>query len=313
MGRKYTGVTVDPREAYGAIVDRVIADLEAGVGPWIKPWAARARAGGVSGLPFNGASGHKYRGINVLVLGLSGYCDARWYSFAQAKDKGGMVRAGEKATRIFFFRQIQIREAGAADDGGDKLKQIPLMRSYCVFNREQIEWSGEAAAPVVEPIAIANDDGPAYPIAVTIRDGSGAAIEHGGDSASYSPGFDRIRLPVIGNFRTEGDYWGTCFHELGHWTGAAKRLDRDMGGRFGADRYAAEELIAELTAALLCGVAAVDGKLQHAEYLAHWARILRADKGALMHAASKAQAAADFLLMAAGVLVADDETESAAA
>jgi len=94
-----------------------------------------------------------------------------------------------------------------------------------------------------------------------------------------------------------------------HWTGAQKRLDRTFGKRFGDDAYAFEELVAELGAAFLTAQLVLPSALRHAEYLGHWARVLRADPKALWTAASAATRATAFLDRAAGVV---DEHEMAA-
>jgi antirestriction protein ArdC len=77
--------------------------------------------------------------------------------------------------------------------------------------------------------------------------------------------------------------------------GHKARLDRDLKGRFGQAAYAAEELIAELGAAFLTAEFSFDGDLRHAGYIETWIGLLRSDKRAFFTAASKAQAAADYL------------------
>ena len=91
-------------------------------------------------------------------------------------------------------------------------------------------------------------------------------------------------------------YYATTLHELVHWTAHPSRLDRELGGRFGDDAYAAEELIAEMGSAFLCAHCRIDGQLQHASYIGNWLRVLRNDKRAIFVAGTKAQNAADFLL-----------------
>ncbi len=108
---------------------------------------------------------------------------------------------------------------------------------------------------------------------------------------------DYIVLPEIEQFGRVSDYYSTSAHEHAHWTGHPSRLARDLVGRFGSDAYAAEELIAELSAAFTCarlGISAAP-RPDHAAYLASWLRVLRADASAIFTAASKAQAATDFL------------------
>jgi antirestriction protein ArdC len=92
-------------------------------------------------------------------------------------------------------------------------------------------------------------------------------------------------------------YYSTLLHELTHWTAPAHRCDRDFSGRFGSEAYAMEELVAELGAAFLCaelGIT-VEPRPDHAQYLAHWLAVLKADKRAIFAAASKAAEASAYL------------------
>ena len=69
----------------------------------------------------------------------------------------------------------------------------------------------------------------------------------------------------------------------------------DLLSRFGADAYALEELVAEMGSAFLCQRFAVDGALQHPEYVGNWLKVLKGDKRAVFTASSKARKAAEFL------------------
>jgi antirestriction protein ArdC len=73
------------------------------------------------------------------------------------------------------------------------------------------------------------------------------------------------------------------------------RLNRDLKNRFGTKAYAAEELVAELTAAFLCAHLGIQGELRHAGDIADWIRLLKEDDRAIFTAASKASQAAEFL------------------
>ena len=86
-------------------------------------------------------------------------------------------------------------------------------------------------------------------------------------------------------------------HELTHWTSHPTRLARELGKRFGDEAYAAEELIAEMGAAFLCADLGITPEVRddHAAYLAHWLKVLKADNRAIFTAASQAQRAADYL------------------
>ena len=130
----------------------------------------------------------------------------------------------------------------------------------------------------------------------------GAHVEHGGNRAFYRPATDEIHVPDLDRFDQAPNYYATLAHEHAHWTGHPSRLARDLTGRFGDDSYAAEELVAELAAAMWCaqhGISAVT-RPDHAAYLAGWLRILRTDTRALVTASSKAQSAVDHLNTCAG-------------
>ena len=80
-----------------------------------------------------------------------------------------------------------------------------------------------------------------------------------------------------------------------HWSGHETRLKRQLGNRFGTKAYAAEELIAELTAAFLCAHLGVEGQLRHADYIGTWIVLLKDDNRVVFTAASKASETANFL------------------
>jgi antirestriction protein ArdC len=122
-----------------------------------------------------------------------------------------------------------------------------------------------------------------------------ADIRIGGDVAAFIPSQDYIRMPPKSAFECHNSYYATTFHELGHWSGAEKRLDRNLTTRFGNEAYAAEELVAELTSAFLCAELGVQGELRHAGYLANWLTLLRSDPRAIFTASSKASQAAHYL------------------
>ena len=87
-----------------------------------------------------------------------------------------------------------------------------------------------------------------------------------------------------------------------HWTATESRCDRQLGKRFGDSAYAAEELIAELGAAFTCAHLGLstEPREDHAQYLASWLKVLKADSRAIFTAASKAQQATDWMIGRAG-------------
>jgi antirestriction protein ArdC len=296
------------RDLYAEVTDQIVSALETGTAPWIKPWTSRA-----AGLPCNAVTGRPYRGINVLLLSMAsaaaGYPTDEWCTFKQALDAGTPVRKGEKATRIYFFKKLEIR-GDAQPEGGEEAgaKVIPMLREYCVFNVAQL--SGELpGATKPEPKPFAGDAAVDAFIEAT-----GARFVPGGDRAFYSPAHDVIGMPAREAFRSAPDYYATKLHELTHWTGHASRCDRlQKNARFGDQAYAFEELIAEMGAAFLCAGLGIEGKLQHANYIASWIKVLKEDKRAIFRASSMAQKACDFLEGLAGELEDGEEVAQHAA
>ena len=177
------------------------------------------------------------------------------------------------------------------------MRRGPWARAYAVFNAAQVDGATLPAdraprLPEAARIAAAERFFAALP---------GLDLRHGGASAFYAPATDHVRMPAFADFRTAEGYYGVLGHEATHWTGHPSRLARDLAGRFGSAAYAAEELVAELGAAFALAALglAAEPRPDHARYVAHWLDLLRAGRRAVFTAASKAQAAADWLLTAA--------------
>lgn len=272
------------RDHYQDVTNLILASLENGVAPWIRPW----NAGGI--LPRNLATGRTYRGINVLLLSHAEtkHCFAsnEWLTFNQAVDMGARVRKGEVGTRIFFFK---MREIENQSEGGEEKRHVPMLQSFVVFNRNQID-----NLPVADTKALYNS-GINVEFEAVIRN-TGAVINHGFGRAVYNQMRDQVFLPDVSAFNTMGDYYCTLAHEITHWTGHESRLNRRFGRAFADEWYAKEELVAELGAAFLCAEHGVPGNLQHPEYIHHWLSALRNDKRFIFQAASMAQKACDFVL-----------------
>src|SRR6185437_6449103 len=115
------------RDHYAEVTDRVIAALEAGTPPWRRPWDPD-KAGGPS-MPRNAITGARYRGINVITLGMSSLAfssgDPRWATYKQAADRGWQVKKGERGTIAYFFKRLEVRDSKAGDGNEDATKRIP--------------------------------------------------------------------------------------------------------------------------------------------------------------------------------------------
>jgi antirestriction protein ArdC len=254
----------DPMQDFA---DRIIAELEKGVKPWVRPWDPE-KAGGPQA-PFNPVTGKRYHGINVLILGMdmrafqSG--DPRWMTYQQAHEKKWQVRKGEKSTTIFFSKPYEI-EDDQADDGK---KTIRVLKHYAVFHASQIDGIPAYKAPTVEEAPWTRPEA-----ADIILKNSKAVVRIGGDRAFYSPATDHIQLPPEHAFRGPPEFAATALHELAHWTGHPSRLNRDMQHRFGSAAYAMEELRAELASAFVATELGIPTDIpQHTSYIANWALV----------------------------------------
>jgi antirestriction protein ArdC len=294
--------TTIKRDLYSEVTSRILAELERGAAPWIKPWSATPG----QNVPQNAVSNRPYSGCNVILLWLArgqGWPTPRFLTFKQAQEAGGSVRKGKQGTKVYFVKQLRVTES---KEGEDHDKLIPMMKEYTVFNVAQCEG---LPARIVDdkPARVRNPDTRDV-LADDFLAASGADIREGQGEAYYSPGADFVSLPAFAAFRGADHFYNVAFHELTHWTGHKARLDRDLKGRFGQAAYAAEELIAELGAAFLAAEFSFDGDVRHAGYIANWITLLRSDKRAFFTAASKAQAAADYLR---GLALAEPMAEAA--
>lgn len=278
---------------YSEITDRIIADLERGCVPWVKPWG---RAKAALGLPKNAATSRTYSGINILILWDAviehAYPGQQWLTFRQALSLGGNVRKGEHGTTIVHadrFVPKGEKERARAED--DEPQTVPFLKRFTVFNVAQCDGLPDHLYGSCEPLP----DREMIPQAEALIRASGADLRIGGDRAFYMPARDFIQLPPQPAFFEQVNYYRTCFHELGHWTGHPTRLARDMSGSFGSKAYAREELVAEIAAAFVCSTLGIEPTVRHADYLGSWLAVLREDNRAIFRAASLASKVADFL------------------
>ncbi len=283
------------QDIYTRVTTRIIAELEQGVRPWMKPWSVEHAAGRITRpLRHNGIP---YRGVNVLLLWgeamAKGYAAPLWMTYKQSQELGAQVRKGEHGSLVVFADRFTKTET---NDQGEAVEHaIPFMKGYTVFNVEQIDGlPAHFYAQPVNPLPLCER----IEHADRFITATAATIHHGGNQAYYAPSRDMIQLPPFEAFKDKESYYSTALHELTHWTRHETRLARDFGRqRFGDEGYAREELVAELGSAFLCADLGItpDIREDHAAYLGHWLKIIKDDKRAIFSAAAHAQRAADFL------------------
>jgi len=292
--------------AYDAVTERVLAMLEGGTAPWRKPWR-ETDSGGVANL----VTGRNYSGVNALLLPALGFPSRFFLTFNQARNLGGHVRAGEKGFPVVFWNFLD------REDKDGKARRFPLLKRFTVFNASQCEIP-DGKMPQRALVVVPRPD--SIPACEAIVRGylNGPSMAEGGNVACYSPSRDAVTMPPAGAFSTMEHYYSTLFHELGHSTGHASRLNRTMKGGFGSEPYGREELVAEMTAAFLAAETGIDGATipDSASYLANWIGALRADPKAVVVAAGAAQKAANLILNRSASTAdtsTDTQTESEAA
>jgi len=286
------------QELYAKVAAKLLEQIEEAErngDRWRMPWHKVAE----TGAPYNATTGRPYNGVNIWMLAgeqmAAGYSSPAWATFKQWKAAGGSVIKGNKGTEVVFFKPIEKKERDAA--GKEVKRKFFTLKSFYVFNRDQVEGADKLAAPVLPE----TPDFEPCEYAETIVERAGASVQHGGNRACYIPAFDQIKMPPREAFKSGEGYYSTLLHELTHWTGHKSRLDRLDGIRgFGGADYAFEELIAEIGAAYLCAEAgvSVEPRPDHAAYLASWKRKITDDPRAIFRAAKLAEKAAAYVSLA---------------
>lgn len=282
-------------DPYQIVTDLILGHLERGVIPWRCPWKREV------GRPKNFSSKREYRGINSLLLGITGYASPWWMTFRQAQEAGGSIRKGEKSSLIMKYGK---NEKATKDGGGEEDKRVTYyLRSYHVFNSSQIDGIEFPAVetfseeiPPQEKLRRAESIVAEMPKPPVIKAGKGVR-------ACYRPKTDTVNMPAIGRFDQPEDYYKTLFHELIHATGHSTRLDRKTlteSDGFGGEIYSQEELVAEMGAAFLGLEAEIihDQHEQSASYMKGWLDALKEpdNRRWIIYSATKAGYAVNYVL-----------------
>ena len=246
--------------------------------------------------PQNPLSNVRYKGGNRLKLMsaviMNHYKDPRWATAKQYMEKGYHIRKGEHG--IICEKWIFTKEKVVTDENGKKHKEEtlldrPQVAFFRVFNAEQVE-----DFPGFEPDEYEQAKTDIHVMGDRLMETSECPVELlAQEKAFYSPGQDRIVLPLRSQFKDETSFVKTLLHEMSHSTGSANRLNRDMSGGFGSESYAKEELRAEI-GSLFTGF---DLGLQlnaehyedHSDYLKSWISVLKDDYNELYRACSDAE------------------------
>ena len=264
---------------------------------WKKEWGGRD-------IPFNAKTGSVYKGSNRFYLSLvaaqRGYKDPRWATFRQIQAEGWRLKnAKGQGVYVEYWYPYDIKEGKnltwqefykLRDGIGDRYQL--RSRYFVVFNASLIEG--------ITPYKVEKKDIPVDELVNTLsRNMEVEILNDGGDRAYYSPAEDKIHLPIPSDFNSPYAYNSTALHELTHATGAGHRLNRNMGGIFGSQEYAFEELVAEISSCFMSSYLEIDQDEKHIEnhkaYVQSWINVIREKPEALSQAIKQAERATAYM------------------
>lgn len=268
---------------------QIVEALESGkLPPWRKPWTDDPAAG----FPTNALTDRRYSGINPMLLNLSGqrqrFQSRFWATFRQWKELGGWVKRGSRGTQIIFYRPLERTVTNGK--GEPEIETIYLMKSFFVFNSEQVEGTHLDQFRVgTKPATSALPD-TRFDEADEVVAATEARLCFGGNKAFYRPSEDFIQMPHRQQFKMAGQYYETLFHELVHWSERRRVWEGS---------YELGELIAEIGSCYLSAELRIphgEDISNHVAYLKGWLSAMKADPSFIFRASSEASKAADFIL-----------------
>lgn len=277
-------------DIYTTMTQKIITSLENDMIPWHQPWMSSMDV-----MKPLRANHQPYSGVNILFLWIAacekGYTSNHWLTMKQANSLNAKVRKGEKATQIVYADKFDKEVVN--DKGETEIQKIPFLKSYWVFNADQIEGL-PTAYYVPELHRHLNPDIRDEKLDAFI-DKTKAQIEEGNE-ACYRRVSDKIEMPPFENFENAMSYYGVLSHELTHWTGHKLRLGREFG-KYGDETYAKEELVAEIASCFLGAELGFEPAFRedHVPYIQSWLKVLKNDKKFIFQAAAQAQKACEYL------------------
>lgn len=243
------------------IFTRIQSMLDAGVVPWHKPWVVNE-----FGI-VRRTCGKPYSLRNRMLLQYAG----EYLTFQQALKEGGCVKKGEHGSTVYLSKDI------VKHKGDPELEEHRhILWAFTVFRTDQCEGVANKYEHLWKRGGEPVEDTAAMQVVTDYCDRCGVRRIAGGSEAFYSPADHTIQVPGNCAYESRELYWNTMFHELGHST--AKILERSQGGCFGSSKYAREELVAEICAALCLvrlGLDTESAMLQTASYIQGWKSRIR--------------------------------------
>lgn len=258
------------------VTNKIIDKLNKGIVPWHKPWFAFPAINNMTGKP--------YKGVNQLILD-----GGEYLTFNQIKQIGGKLKKGSHSEQVIFYTEIE-------DEEDEKIITKRIIKYYNVFNISNTEGiESKFKAEYKDNNKIENCE----KIIKKYLDKTGMKIKKERCKGYYAPAADIINVPNIELFDSSEHYYSTIFHEIAHSTGHQTRLNRLTATEKGSKSYAREELVAEITSAMLAEYAGINTKEifdNSAAYVSQWAKKLEEDCNAILYAAAKAEQAFEYII-----------------
>jgi len=286
-----TGMTLDVK--IGEVGDKLAKLLEKGVSPWQKDWELKGGS-----LCRNAATGKPYHGQNTILLTiqcfLSGYSTRLFVGFAQAQEIGLRMIKGSKSVPILYPKIVKKKD----EETGEEQRIVIGWNWANVFNLDCF-YDGSVKDAILDRFVNVDDQNSISPpqfVQHLLDVHQPKVVFDDAHSPAYVPMNDTIFMPSIHCFKSPEAYAATLIHELAHWSGHKDRMGRNLIGSKWSQEYAYEELVAEMTSAILCAEAGIAYALEcHASYIAHWISLLQNDPAAFIKALKDAGKASYFL------------------
>lgn len=300
-----------------------------------RKWSNPCIFSGLISGAYNAVTKYAYETSNLLFLSiqksLHDYQYGAWLTFKQVDDIAKKtclkihVRRGEESTPVIFWKKLEKSYIVKKDDE-EEVEEEPteeeleeqeietvsktfwMLKQYYVFNVEQVEWDGwdyvkglklkDESRMEVDKATLSTMESAKEFLTVNYKGGAPQIMEMAIRTNCYSPMLDVVKMCVAQSFRDTDTYFATLAHELAHSTGANGRLNRiKSSARFGSQSYAVEELVAEISAQMLCEIVGIKSTYENTiAYLQSWTRQLQSIENSCLYAFTNACKAVDWIL-----------------
>lgn len=278
-------------KVYQIVTKKIIERLENGNIVWQKGWLANK---------YNYQYKNNYRGINLLLLNKpGGYLTFNQINKMSKKDNNVKLKKGSKSEIIIAYTKKSYYKEVEKENGETEKEKVEYMKPYYhrVFHESDVEGLENSLKTNndISPIESAEN------IIENFSDKPEIEIKLS-DKACYQPELDKVISPKPMQYKDIKEHYSTLFHELAHSTGHKNRLNRFSNSAdqfiFASESYSKEELVAEISAAMLCNIAGIETEKtlnNSAGYIKSWIKKLKNDNKLIVQASNSAQKVVDYI------------------